>query len=175
MIPHVKQFSIPDDRTAARPSENAFYSPLVTDSMPLLAYLSNERVAVAGISDVAIVGNGKCELVSPAFPCVESVHSFDGGYAVVYSDGVEQPLRLAVFNSNGGKTGEIPLGNEVLGIDVSGSSALFAVDEKIMLIDLARAKVSSTINVDEPVLRVSFFGSKNICVVTSAGVREITI
>ena len=175
MIPHVKQFSIPDDRTAARPSENAFYSPLVTDSMPLLAYLSNERVAVAGISDVAIVGNGKCELVSPAFPCVESVHSFDGGYAVVYSDGVEQPLRLAVFNSNGGKTGEIPLGNEVLGIDVSGSSALFAVDEKIMLIDLARARVSSTINVDEPVLRVSFFGSKNICVVTSAGVREITI
>ena len=88
---------------------------------------------------------------------------------------MEQPLRLAVFNSNGGKTGEIPLGNEVLGIDVSGSSALFAVDEKIMLIDLARAKVSSTINVDEPVLRVSFFGSKNICVVTSAGVREITI
>jgi len=44
-----------------------------------------------------------------------------------------------------------------------------------MLIDLSAAKVSSTINVDEPVLRVSFFGSKNICVVTNAGVREITI
>ncbi|HBZ78732.1 MAG TPA: hypothetical protein DEO39_08530 [Clostridiales bacterium] len=175
MIPHVKQFSIPEDRTVARPSEKAFYSPLVTDSMPLLAYLSNERVAVAGISDVAIVGNGKCELVSPAFPCVQSVHAFDGGYAVVFSDGVDQPLRLGVYNSNGGKIGEISLGNEVLGFDVSGSQALFAVDEKIMLIDLSAAKVSSTINVDEPVLRVSFFGSKNICVVTNAGVREITI
>ena len=76
---------------------------------------------------------------------------------------------------NGGKIGEISLGNEVLGFDVSGSQALFAVDEKIMLIDLSAAKVSSTINVDEPVLRVSFFGSKNICVVTNAGVREITI
>ena len=63
----------------------------------------------------------------------------------------------------------------MLGTDVSGSSALFAVDEKIVLVDMAKAKVSSTINVDEPVLRVSFFGSKNICVVTNAGVREITI
>jgi hypothetical protein len=88
---------------------------------------------------------------------------------------VDQPLRLGVYNSNGGKIGEISLGNEVLGFDVSGSQALFAVDEKIMLIDLSAAKVSSTINVDEPVLRVSFFGSKNICVVTNAGVREITI
>ena len=175
MIPHVKQFSIPKDRTSARPSENAFFTPLVTDSMPLLAYLSNERVAVAGISDVAIIGNGKCETVSPAFPCVTSILSFDGGYGVVYSDGIDQPLRLATFNSNGSKIGEISLGNEVLGTDVSGSSALFAVDEKIVLVDRAKAKVSSTINVDEPVLRVSFFGSKNICVVTNAGVREITI
>ncbi|MBR5426549.1 MAG: hypothetical protein IK106_08490 [Clostridiales bacterium] len=175
MIPHVKQFSIPKDRTSARPSENAFFTPLVTDSMPLLAYLSNERVAVAGISDVAIIGNGKCEAVSPAFPCVTSILSFEGGYGVVYSDGIDQPLRLATFNSNGSKIGEISLGNEVLGTDVSGSSALFAVDEKIVLVDMAKAKVSSTINVDEPVLRVSFFGSKNICVVTNAGVREITI
>ncbi|MCR5274782.1 MAG: DUF5711 family protein [Clostridiales bacterium] len=175
MIPHVKQFSIPKDRTSARPSENAFFTPLVTDSMPLLAYLSNERVAVAGISDVSIIGNGKCEAVSPAFPCVTSILSFEGGYGVVYSDGIDQPLRLATFNSNGSKIGEISLGNEVLGTDVSGSSALFAVDEKIVLVDMDKAKVSSTINVDEPVLRVSFFGSKNICVVTNAGVREITI
>ena len=175
MIPHVKQFSIPSDRTSARPTENAFYSPLVTDIMPLVAYLSNDRVAVAGISDVAIVGNGKCDLVTPAFPCVTSIHSFDGGYAVVYSDGIDQPLRLASYNGNGGKIGEISLGNDVLGTDVSGSSALIAVDEKIILVDLAKAKVTSTINVDEPVLRVSFFGTKNICVVTNAGVREITI
>ena len=111
MIPHVKQFSIPKDRTSARPSENAFFTPLVTDSMPLLAYLSNERVAVAGISDVAIIGNGKCEAVSPAFPCVTSILSFEGGYGVVYSDGIDQPLRLATFNSNGSKIGEISLGN----------------------------------------------------------------
>ena len=175
MIPHVKQFSIPSDRTSARPTENAFYSPLVTDIMPLVAYLSNDRVAVAGISDVAIVGNGKCDLVTPAFPCVTSIHSFDGGYAVVYSDGIDQPLRLASYNGNGGKIGEISLGNDVLGTDVSGSSALIAVDEKIIMVDLAKAKVTSTINVDEPVLRVSFFGTKNICVVTNAGVREITI
>jgi hypothetical protein len=175
MIPHVKQFAIPADRTSARPSEKAFYSPVVTDIMPLLAYLNNEKVAVAGISDVAILGNGKCETVSPAFPCVTSILSFDGGYGVIYSDGVDQPLRLATYNSNGGKIGEISLGNEVLGMDISGSSALFAVDEKIILVDMTKAKVSSTINVDEPVLRVSFFGSKNICVVTNAGVREITI
>lgn len=175
MIPHVKQFAIPADRTSARPSEKAFYSPVVTDIMPLLAYLNNEKVAVAGISDVAILGNGKCETVSPAFPCVTSILSFDGGYGVIYSDGVDQPLRLATYNSNGRKIGEISLGNEVLGMDISGSSALFAVDEKIILVDMTKAKVSSTINVDEPVLRVSFFGSKNICVVTNAGVREITI
>ncbi len=175
MIPHVKQFSIPQDRTNARPTENAFYSPLVTDIMPLLAYMSNDRVAVAGISDVAIIGNGKCDTVTPAFPCVTSVVSFDGGYGVIYSDGIDKPLRLATFNGNGSKIGEVSLGNEVLGMDVSGSSALFAVDEKIMLVDMSRAKATSTINVDEPVLRVSFFGSKNICVVTNAGVREITI
>ncbi len=175
MIPHVKQFSIPSDRTTARPAEYAFYSPTVQDIMPLLAYLSNDRVAVAGINDVAIAGNGKCDTVTPAFPCVTSILSFSGGYAVIYSDGIDQPLALACYNQSGSKIGEISLGNEVLGFDVSGSSGLFAVDEKILLVDLSRAKVSSTIDVDEPVLRISFFGTKNICVVTNAGVREITI
>jgi len=175
MIPHVKQFTIPKDRTTARPSEFAFYTPTVTDILPLLAYINNAKVAVAGISDVAIVGNGNCEIVSPAYPCVSSMFSYDGGYGIIYSDGIEQPLKLVTFNSAGSKIGQIDLGNQVLSFEVSGSSALFAVDENIYLVDLSGAKVNSRIEVDEPILRVSFFGSKNICVVTNAGVREITI
>jgi hypothetical protein len=175
MIPHVKQFTIPKDRTTARPSEFAFYTPTVTDILPLLAYMNNAKVAVAGISDVAIVGNGNCEIVSPAYPCVSSMFSYDGGYGIIYSDGIEQPLKLVTFNSAGSKIGQIDLGNQVLSFEVSGSSALFAVDENIYLVDLSGAKVNSKIEVDEPILRVSFFGSKNICVVTNAGVREITI
>ena len=175
MIPHMKQFSIPKDRTTARPSEYAFYTPISSDIMPILAYMSNEKVAIAGISDVAIAGNGECNAVTPGFPCVSSMLSFDGGYAVVYSDGIDQPFRIASFNSNGGKIGEVDLGNDVLNFDVSGTMALFAVDEKIYLIDLSSAKVTSSISIDEPVLRIAFFGTKNVCVVTSAGVREITI
>ena len=127
------------------------------------------------ISDVAIAGNGECNAVTPGFPCVSSMLSFDGGYAVVYSDGIDQPFRIASFNSNGGKIGEVDLGNDVLNFDVSGTMALFAVDESIYLIDLSSAKVTSSISIDEPVLRIAFFGTKNVCVVTSAGVREITI
>ena len=175
MIPHMKQFSIPKDRTTARPSEYAYYTPISSDIMPILAYLSNEKVAIAGISDVAIAGNGECNAVTPGFPCVSSMMSFDGGYAVVYSDGIDQPFRLASYNSNGSKIGEVDLGNDVLNFDVSGSMALFAVDEKILLIDLSSARVTSSLGIDEPVLRISFFGTKNVCVVTSAGVREITI
>lgn len=175
MIPHMKQFSIPQDRTTARPSEYAYYTPISTDIMPILAYMSNDKVAIAGISDVAIAGNGECKPVTPGFPCVSSMISFDGGYAVVYSDGIDQPFRLACYNSNGSKIGELDLGNEVLNFDVSGSMALFAVDESIFLIDLSSAKVTSSIAIDEPVLRIAFFGTKNVCVVTSAGVREITI
>ncbi|MCR5057141.1 MAG: DUF5711 family protein [Clostridiales bacterium] len=175
MIPHMKQFSIPKDRTTARPSEYAFYTPISSDIMPILAYMSNEKVAIAGISDVAIAGNGECNAVTPGFPCVSSMLSFDGGYAVVYSDGIDQPFRIASFNSNGGKIGEVNLGNDVLNFDVSGTMALFAVDENIYLIDLSSVKVTSSISIDEPVLRIAFFGSKNVCVVTSAGVREITI
>ena len=88
---------------------------------------------------------------------------------------MEQPLHLTTFNGNGGKIGDIQLGNEVLDYDVSGNQALIAADDSIFLVDLSRAHISSTIPVDEPVLRVSFFGSKNICLVTSAGVREITL
>ncbi|MBR4819678.1 MAG: hypothetical protein IKZ74_06450 [Clostridiales bacterium] len=175
MIPHMKQFSIPKDRTTARPSEYAYYTPISSDIMPILAYLSNDKVAIAGISDVAIAGNGECNAVTPGFPCVSSMMSFDGGYAVVYSDGIDQPFRLASYNSNGSKIGEVDLGNDVLNFDVSGSMALFAVDEKILLIDLSSARVTSSLGIDEPVLRISFFGTKNVCVVTSAGVREITI
>ena len=175
MIPHMKQFSIPKDRTTARPSEYSYYTPISSDIMPILAYLSNEKVAIAGISDVAIAGNGECNAVTPGFPCVSSMVSFDGGYAVVYSDGIDQPFRLASYNSNGSKIGEVDLGNDVLNFDVSGSMALFAVDEKILLIDLSSARVTSSLGIDEPVLRISFFGTKNVCVVTSAGVREITI
>ena len=43
MIPHVKIFAIPSDRTTARPTEYAFYSPVITDVMPLLAYMSTNR------------------------------------------------------------------------------------------------------------------------------------
>lgn len=175
MIPHMKQFSIPKDRTTARPSEYAYYTPISSDIMPILAYLCNDKVAIAGISDVAIAGNGECNAVTPGFPCVSSMMSFDGGYAVVYSDGIDQPFRLASYNSNGSKIGEVDLGNDVLNFDVSGSMALFAVDEKILLIDLSSARVTSSLGIDEPVLRISFFGTKNVCVVTSAGVREITI
>ncbi|MBO4927756.1 MAG: hypothetical protein J5379_05840 [Clostridiales bacterium] len=175
MIPHVKQFSIPQDRMNAHPSEFAFYSPIVKDIMPLLAYLSPEKVAVAGISEVAVLGDGNCDMVSPAFPYVQSIFSYDGGYSVIYSDGIEQPLHLAIYNRSGGKTGDILLGNEVLHFDVSGSSVLIAVDETILLIELGSARITSTINVDEPVLRVAFFGTKNACVVTNAGVREITL
>lgn len=175
MIPHVKMFAIPKDRTTARPSEFAFYSPVVFDVMPLLAYMSTDKLAVAGISDVAVIGDGNCTLVDPSFACVNSIFSFDGGYAVIYSDGIDQPLRLAAFNSSGVKSGDIALGNEVLSFSVSGSRALIAVDEQILLVELPSGRISSTLNVDEPVLRVSFFGSKNVCVVTNAGVREIAL
>ncbi|MBO4649858.1 MAG: hypothetical protein J5653_01560 [Clostridiales bacterium] len=175
MIPHMKQFSIPKDRTTARPSEYAYYTPISSDIMPILAYMSNDKVAIAGISDVAIAGNGECNTVTPGFPCVSGMLSYDGGYAVVYSDGIDQPFRLASFNSNGTKIGEVSLGNDVLNFDVSGSMALFAVDENVFLIDLSSAKVTSSIVIDEPVLRIAFFGTKNVCVVTNAGVREITI
>ena len=59
MIPHMKQFSIPKDRTTARPSEYAFYTPISSDIMPILAYMSNEKVAIAGISDVPL----ECEVL----------------------------------------------------------------------------------------------------------------
>lgn len=175
MVPHLKQFSIPKDRTYDRPTEYAFYSPLVSDIMPIMAYLNNDLVAFAGISDVAIVGNGQCNMVLPAFPCVTSLFHYDGGYAVIFSDGLEQPLRMTIFDETGAQKSEISLGNELLDYDVSGSSALIAVDEKIIHVNLENGKVESTLEVDEPVLRVAFFGSKNICVVTSAGVREISI
>ena len=175
MIPHVKIFSIPSDRTSARPTEYAFYSPVITDAMPLLAYMSTNRLAVAGIGDVVLIGDGKCDPVNPPFPCVYSIFSYSGGCGVIYSEGVDQPLHLTTFNGNGGKIGDIQLGNEVLDYDVSGNQALIAADDSIFLVDLSRAHISSTIPVDEPVLRVAFFGSKNICLVTSAGVREITL
>lgn len=175
MVPHVKQFSIPKDRANERPSEYAFYSPLVSDIMPIVAYAGDGRLAVAGIGDVAVVGNGECKLIEPGFACVTTIFSYDGGFGVVYSDGLDQPVRLAVFNSNGSKKTEIDLGNSLLNYDVSGSSALIAVDEKIMLINMASGKVESTIPVDETVIRVSFFGKKNICLVTSVGVRELTV
>ena len=94
---------------------------------------------------------------------------------MIYSEGIDQPLRLASFNQSGTKIGDIALGNDVLSFDVSGAQALVAVEESIYSINLSSCRVSSTITVDEPVLRVAFFGSKNICVVTNAGVREITI
>lgn len=175
MIPHVKIFSIPSDRTTARPTEYAFYSPVVTDVMPLLSYMSTNRLAVAGIGDVVLIGDGKCDPVNPPFPCVYSIFPYSGGCGVIYSEGVDQPLHLTTFNGNGGKIGDIQLGNEVLDYDVSGNQALIAADDSILLVDLSRAHISSTIPVDEPVLRVAFFGSKNICLVTSAGVREITL
>ncbi|MBO4495480.1 MAG: hypothetical protein J5752_06460 [Clostridiales bacterium] len=175
MVPHVKQFLIPKDRANERPSEYAFYSPLVSDIMPIVAYAGDGRLAVAGIGDVAVVGNGECKLIEPGFACVTTIFSYDGGFGVVYSDGLDQPVRLAVFNSNGSKKTEIDLGNSLLNYDVSGSSALIAVDEKIMLINMASGKVESTIPVDETVIRVSFFGKKNICLVTSVGVRELTV
>lgn len=175
MIPHVKIFAIPSDRTTARPTEYAFYSPVITDVMPLLAYMSTNRLAVAGIGDVVLIGDGKCDPVNPPFPCVYSIFSYSGGCGVIYSEGVDQPLHLTTFNGNGGKIGDIQLGNEVLDYDVSGNQALIAADDSIFLVDLSRAHISSTIPVDEPVLRVAFFGSKNICLVTSAGVREITL
>lgn len=175
MIPHVKIFSIPSDRTTARPTEYAFYSPVVTDVMPLLSYMSTNRLAVAGIGDVVLIGDGKCDPVNPPFPCVYSIFTYSGGCGVIYSEGVDQPLHLTTFNGNGGKIGDIQLGNEVLDYDVSGNQALIAADDSILLVDLSRAHISSTIPVDEPVLRVAFFGSKNICLVTSAGVREITL
>ena len=175
MIPHVKIFAIPSDRTTARPTEYAFYSPVITDVMPLLAYTSTNRLAVAGIGDVVLIGDGKCDPVNPPFPCVYSIFSYSGGCGVIYSEGVDQPLHLTTFNGNGGKIGDIQLGNEVLDYDVSGNQALIAADDSIFLVDLSRAHISSTIPVDEPVLRVAFFGSKNICLVTSAGVREITL
>ena len=175
MIPHVKIFAIPSDRTTARPTEYAFYSPVITDVLPLLAYMSTNRLAVAGIGDVVLIGDGKCDPVNPPFPCVYSIFSYSGGCGVIYSEGVDQPLHLTTFNGNGGKIGDIQLGNEVLDYDVSGNQALIAADDSIFLVDLSRAHISSTIPVDEPVLRVAFFGSKNICLVTSAGVREITL
>ena len=175
MIPHVKIFAIPSDRTTARPTEYAFYSPVITDVMPLLAYMSTNRLAVAGIGDVVLIGDGKCDPVNPPFPCVYSIFSYSGGCGVIYSEGVDQPLHLTTFNGNGGKIGDIQLGNEVLDYDVSGNQALIAADDSIFLVNLSRAHISSTIPVDEPVLRVAFFGSKNICLVTSAGVREITL
>ncbi|MBR3058376.1 MAG: hypothetical protein IKG93_10480 [Clostridiales bacterium] len=175
MVPHVKMFSIPKDSASKKPSEYAFYTPGVSDIMPLLAYGSNSIVAVAGISDLAVVGNGECKLVSPAFACLTSVFGYDGGFAVICSDGLDQPIRLAIFDSNGNKKTEIALGNQLLHYDVSGSSALIAVDEKVLLIDLSSGKILSTIPVDETILRVSFFGKKNICIVTSVGVRELAI
>ena len=175
MIPHVKIFSIPSDRTTARPTEYAFYSPVVTDVMPLLAYLGTNRLAVAGIGDVVLIGDGKCQAIDPPFPCVYSIFHYSDGCGVIYSEGVDQPLHLTTFNGNGSKIGDIELGNEVLDYDVSGNQALIAVDSSILLVDLSRAHISSTIPVDESVLRVAFFGTKNICLVTSAGVREITL
>lgn len=175
MVPHLKVFSIPKDTSTGHPEEYASFDPAESSIMPLIAYLSNDKVALAGIDAVTIMGEGKCVNVEPAFPCVYSVFSFDGGYGVIYSDGIDQPLRLATYNSQADTIGEVSLGNEVLHYDVSGSSALIAVDTNIYVIDLASASISSTIPVDEPVLRVSFFGSKNICVVTNAGVREISI
>lgn len=175
MVPHLKMFSIPKDRTAEHPEEVGSFDPSATSIMPLIAYLSNDSLAIAGIDAVAVLGDGKCTLVQPAFPCVESIFSYDGGYAVIYSDGIDQPLRLATFDQQANKIGEVSLGNEIHHYDVSGSQALLAVDETIYLVNLSSASVSSTISVDEPVLRVAFFGSKNICVVTNVGVREITI
>ncbi|MBP5493071.1 MAG: hypothetical protein J6Y08_09520 [Clostridiales bacterium] len=175
MVPHVKQFAIPSDRTYERPTESAFYTPSCSDIMPLIAYLNNDTIAVAGISDVAVIGDGKCAMVSPPFPCVTSIFSYEGGYAVIYSDGVDQPVRLAIFDQQANQKSEIQLGNQVKDYDVSGSSVLIAVDDDIYLINLDSGKVESAIPVDEPVLRVSFFGTKNICVVTQAGVREISI
>lgn len=175
MAPNVKQFSIPSDRVNQKPSEFAVYSPQVSDIMPLMAYLRNDLLAVAGINDVAILGEGKCTMVDPAFACVSSIFSYDGGYAVVYSDGLEQPLKLAVYDSAANKRSEIDLGNRLFHYDVLGNRALIAVDETIFLINLSNAKIESRIPVDETVIRVSFFGSKNICVITSVGVREISL
>lgn len=175
MIPHLKMFSLPNDLTSDHPEEIGSFDPATSSIMPLIAYMSDDRLALAGIDAVAVIGEGKCTLADPAFPCVYSIFSFDGGYGVIYSDGIDQPLRLATYDSQASKNGEITLGNEVLHYDVSGSQALLAVDESIYLVDLHAAKISSTISVDEPVLRVAFFGSKNICVVTNAGVREISI
>ena len=175
MIPHVKQFTIPKDRTSARPTEYAFYSPVLFDVMPLLAYMGTDKVMVAGISDVAVIGNGNCNMVDPSFACVSSIFPFDGGCAVIFSDGIDQPLRLSAFNSSGNKCCDIALGNDVHSFSVSGSRALIAVDEQILLIDLPSGRISSTLTVDEPILRVSFFGSKNVCVITNAGVREIAL
>ncbi len=175
MAPNIKQFSIPTDRVNQKPSEYAVYSPQVSDIMPLIAYLRNDLLAVAGINDVAIVGEGKCTMVDPPFACVSSIFSYDGGYAVIYSDGLEQPLKLAIYDSNAGKRGVIDLGNQVQNYHVSGNRALIAVDENIYVINLSNGKIDSKIPVDETVIRVSFFGSKNICVITSVGVREISI
>ena len=174
MVPHVKQFTIPKDRTTQRPSEYAFYSPLVSDIMPLIAYGSNNTLAIAGIQDVAVVGNGECKLITPAMACVNTIFAYNGGFAVVYADGLDQPVKLAIFTSSGSKKTEIELGNQLLNFDVSGSEALLAVDEKVMMIDLANGKVVSTTPVDETVIRVAFFGKKNICIVTAVGVRELT-
>lgn len=175
MVPHLKMFSIPKDRTSERPSEYASFDPVASSFMPLIAYMSNDRLALAGISDVTVIGDGKCTNVNPAFPCVTSIFSFEGGYGVIYSDGIDQPLHLAIYNRSADKIGDVFLGNDLRNYDISGSSALIAVDDKIYVIDLSSAKINSTITVDEPVLRVAFFGSKNICVVTNVGVREITI
>ena len=176
MVPLVKQFSIPEDRINSKPKEYAVYSPeLVTDIMPLLAYLRSDLLAVAGVSDVAVLGEGKCTMVDPPFPCVSSIFSYDGGYAVVYSEGLEQPLKLAIYDSSASKRSVIDLGNQMYHYNVSGNRALIAVDETIYIVNLANGRIDSKIPVDETVIRVSFFGSKNICVITSVGVREISI
>jgi len=175
MVPHVKQFQIPDDREIDRPTEAAFYSPALNAIMPSMAYYSNESVALCGISQVALIDEASCQILETTFPVITSVCSYDGGICIFYSDGISLPVKVAIIDDQARLLGEVSLGNNLIAYDVKDNRMIVAYDDQVIQIDLSNQKVNDRMTVDEQVIRLSFYGSKNICLVTSSGVREIAM
>ncbi len=175
MQPHLKQIELPSADNGQTTKEMALYSPETSAILPSISYIGNERVVLAGISDVLLCSKDTTQMLSNPYTQVDSIFPVGKGSIVIYTDGVGQEIRMEYLGTDFTRGKSIVLGNTFTDADALGDKVVVSADDKILVIRASDLTVLKTISVDEEVIRIGIVDEKTIIVVTVSGVHELSI
>lgn len=175
MQPNLKQIYIPDDSVSKAPYDLSFFSPDESIIMPAIAYLSEDKLVWAGKSQLFMLSDGTLTEMSPQFANIISVFSAGNGSGVFYSDGIGQEICYEFVSESFTRGNPIVLGNQLKAYSAMGNYLLVAVDDKLILIDVKKGEIEKTLSIDEEIIRLRLTEKGKAVLVTSSGVRAISI